>query len=535
MKRKKNDQKQHSRLRTLIGVLRKRDVIHGMTPNKLRMVLEDMGPTYIKLGQIMSMRSDILPESYCNELQELRAQVSPVEFRVVKKMMENEWGRPISKLFEQMDETPLGSASIAQVYRATLKGDGRAVVVKVQRPGIFDMMAQDVKLIHKVIRLMNFTGFHMDALDFGAVVDEMWAVAQQEMNFLLEAEHINRFARLNNGIHYVGCPYVVHSLTTARILVMEQINGFHIDEPDLLRRAGYSMDEIGLKLAENYCKQVLDDAFFHADPHPGNIRIQDGKIVFLDLGMMGTLSERDRMLMRNAVSALTRQDVHRLKDVVLTLGEPQEKVNSSALYSDLNLMVRKYLSADIQDIDLGKLVTELLDLAGKHHIRMPSAITMLARGLITLEGVLNACCPNVNMLQILSSHLAGERMQSLDLRKEAQKLAIDGYAMLRHGMEIPVSLASLMKMAKAGELKANLEIVGSDEPLRKVDGMVTRVIVCIFAASLLLGSSIICTTQMEPHLFGIPLIGAAGFLVAVVMEIWLTIDTVFGKRRKRRK
>ncbi len=533
-KTKNAEEKQRSRLRTLIGVLRKRDIVHGMTPKKLRLILEDMGPTYVKLGQIMSMRSDILPQSYCDELQNRRTQVRPVEFKRVKEMMEEEWGRPISRLLDQIDETPLGSASIAQVYSAILKDTHQQVVIKVQRPGIYQMMSQDVKLIHKALSVMRFVGIRTDAVDFGAVIDEMWMVAQQEMNFLLEAEHIERFARLNSETAYVGCPKVLHRLTTSRVLVMEQINGIQIDQVDSLQKAGYEMSEIGLKLAENYVKQILDDAFFHADPHPGNLRIEGGKIVYLDLGMMGTLSERDRVLIRSAIEALVAENIHKLKDVLLTLGEPQAAIDHPALYEDLETMVRKYLSLEIGDIDLGKLITELMQLANNHRIRMPAAITMLARGLLTIEGVLCVCCPDVNMLRIISSHLAGEAFERFDLQRELKHMAQSSYKMVKRSMEIPVSLADLLEMAIKGQSKLNLEIVGSQEPLNRVDAMVNRIIACIFAASLLLGSSVICTTQMQPRIFGIPLIGLLGFLGAVVLGGWLMFDTMFSRRKNKK-
>lgn len=525
--------KSRSRLRELISVLRRRDIIHGLTPQKLRLILEDMGPTYVKIGQIMSMRSDVLPENYLNELQKLRADVRPVPFAQVKKLMEQEYGQSLERIFSEIDETPLGSASIAQVYRAVLRKSGERVVIKVQRPGIYEMMSEDIRLIQKALPLLKLVGGAADAVDLSAVIEEMWVVAQQEMNFLLEAEHNERFSMLNSDIRYVKCPKVYHSLTTARVMVMEQIIGIPIDQTTDLTQAGYDMTEIGLKLAESYCKQIFDDAFFHADPHPGNLWVSDGKIVFLDLGMMGSLNERNRLLFRKAIRSMAGSDIHELKEIVITLGEVEGKIDHTALYNDLDELVRKYVHLDLADIDLAKVIEELLELARVHSIRMPASITMLARGVLTMEGVLAACCPEVNMLQIITSHLSDHLFTDFNLSKELKRLAQDSYRTLERSREIPIAFADLLKMAIKGETKLNLEIVGSQEPLHKIDSMVNRLITCIIIAAVLMGSSIICTTQMHPQLFGIPALGALGFFVALLLGGKLVYDAVFSSKKRK--
>lgn len=530
-KRSKRSAGEASRIRELLRVLRKHKVLHGITPQKVRCVLEDMGPTYVKFGQIMSMRSDMLPEEYCKELQKLRAQVRPVPFAQVKALIEEDYQKPLDELFSFVDETPLGSASIAQVYRAVVKDTGQEVVIKAQRPGIYEMMKRDIPLLKRAVKLLRLISPTGDALDFNAIIDEMWAVAQEEMDFLAERDHIIEFDRLHADILYVKCPKPVLELTTKRVLVMQYISGIPIDHKEELERLGYDRTEIGLKLAESYSKQIFDDAYFHADPHPGNIWISSGQIVFLDLGMMGTLSENHRLLLRNAIIAVAQEDIQELEEIVLTLGDVKGKVNHSRLFSDIDQMVLKYARQDLGDIQLGKLIQELLDLAKRHEIGMPASITMLARGIMTMEGVLSACCPQVNLLQIITSHLMGSGIQELDLKKEVLHTGRSLYSIFKKGLELPTSLSNLAKMAVKGRTKVNLELVGSDEPLKKIDAMVNRLITCIISASLLMASSIICTTQMQPRVLGIPLLGALGFVTAVVLCIKLTVDTVF--RRKK--
>ncbi|HBE80327.1 MAG TPA: ABC transporter, partial [Firmicutes bacterium] len=330
-----------SRLREIIGVLRKHDILQGITPGKLCKILEQLGPTFVKLGQIMSMRSDILPPEYCNALISLRENVQPMDFTEVERVIESEYGVSYKEFFEWIDPNPLGSASIAQVHHALLKDD-RKVVIKVQRLHIRQVMAGDIVIIRKAISLLKIFGGSGDAVDFKIIIEEMWIVAQQEMDFLIEASHLEEFARLNSEINYIGCPKVEKSLTTSRVLVMESIEGIQIDDLDTLQERGYDMNEIGRKLAENYAKQVLNDAFFHADPHPGNIRVREGKIVWLDFGMMGRLSHRDQQLIKSVVNAILKNDAWELKNAILAIGDPKGKINHAALYTDIDEMLIRY-------------------------------------------------------------------------------------------------------------------------------------------------------------------------------------------------
>lgn len=528
--------KEKSRLRVMMDVLRKRDVVHGLTPEKLRLVLEDMGPTYIKLGQLMSMRSDVIPESYCAQLRELRTKVKPISFDKMLKVMEEEWGTSPYKIFDFIDTEPVGSASIAQAYCAVLKDSGEQVVIKVQRPGIYKIMFEDIKLMRKFIKILRLvTPETTDIVDLRDVLDEMWAVAKQEMDFILEAEHLERFKKLNSDIKYVDCPYVFRKLTTSKVLVMERISGYSMDKIENLKNLGYDMKEIGVKLAENYSKQVLEDAFFHSDPHQGNIIISGGKIVFIDLGMMGELDEKYKTLIKTAIESMASNDIRKLKEVLLMIGNVYGPVNHSKLYSDLEILVKKYINMNINDINMGAMLTEILELCNGQNIAVPSEITMLVRGLVTLEGVISECCPGINMFGIITTHMSGDIFSKFDLEKETIKFLKDSYSAIKRGIEIPVTLADLLSMAVHGELKTNLEIVGSEEPLKKIDAMVFEIIICAISCSLNLGSSILCTTQMEPKLLGIPLLGVLGYVSSVVLVVWLIFRVIRNRRKNRSK
>jgi ubiquinone biosynthesis protein len=519
-----------SRLREIIAVLKANDIMHGTTPEKLRKILEDLGPTFIKLGQIMSMRSDILPQRYCDELAKLRTNVRPMDFQEVKRFIEGEYGVACQEIFRDIDPLPLGSASIAQVHQAVLQ-NGRKVVVKVQRLRIREIMSEDIAIMRKAISLMKIIRVTGEALDFKMIVDEMWVVAQQEMDFLIEETHLEEFARLNSQINYIACPEVVKDLTTPGILVMEYIDGISIDAGDTLREMGYDLNEIGAKLAENYAKQVLEDAFFHADPHPGNIRIRDGKIVWLDLGMMGRLSNRDRQLLKSAVKAIVQNDTYELKNVIISLGTVRSKINHTGLYTDIDDMLVKYRQLDLSSINLGRFFTELSAIANRYNIATPKGVSLLGRGVVTIEGVLALICPDLNFVQVLANHMLQMMMADFNADEEFKQAGGRLLNSLQKSIDIPSQLADVLKMAVKGQIKINLEVVGADGPLVTINKMVDKLIIGLIDAAFLIGSSIICATGMKPKILGIPVLGVLGYFAAMVLGIWLLHGIIFKSRK----
>ena len=450
----------------------------------------------------------------------LRTDVKPIEFSKVIELVEQEYGVSIQEVFPIIEEKPLGSASIAQVHPVVLKNGNRAVV-KVQRPGIKEVMAQDIALMRKAAKILDLIEVTGDVIDFKQVIEEMWYVSQQEMDFLLEAYNCKELTQLNSGIAYVTFPKIEDNLTTSRVLVMEYIEGVQIDQIEQLEQLGYDLNEIGTKLAENYIKQVLDDGFFHADPHPGNIWIRNGKIVWLDLGMVGKLNEQDKALFENALIAIVNRDANELKDVILQLGTLKGKVNHANLYEDVEQLLNKYGDMNFGALNLGEMVQEIIDVCNRNGISTPSRITMLARGVMTIEGVLSFCCPDVNFIQIAASHITSKLFQKKDLKKEMQQSARTMYMMAKKSMDIPSQISDLLKMLIKGQSKVNLDVTGAEEPIKQIDHMVDKVIICIISASLLIGSSLISTTNMKPQILDIPLFGILGFFASTGLGIWL--------------
>lgn len=512
------------RLREMVLVLRKHNVLTSdMTPEKLRLILEDLGPTFVKLGQILSLKPEFLPADYAIELTKLQTQAKPLDFSIIKDCLKKEYNKKIEDVFLDIDDHALGSASIAQVHKATLK-TGEKIVIKVQRPGIYEVMAKDIVLLKRAVSILQVFKTSSSILDFNAILDEMWNITKQEMDFMMEAEHIDEFKRLNSEDIFVDCPTVKHELTTARVLVMEYIDGHRIDEISKLKAQGYNVEELGIHLGKNYVKQIIEDGYFHADPHPGNIWIKNGKIIWLDLGMMGRLSSKERDALKKAVYALVQHDTYEMKNAILTLGTVQGKLNHIQLYEDIDNLMNRYSNANFQTLKLSELAHDIITVARRHKLSINPGLSMFARGVVTIESVLKICCPNVNFIDIFASYMRADFKRNFSWKEEFTKFKRDSYLMLQKSMHIPEQLSDILKMTMSGQTKVNLDLTGSEEPLRRLDKMINKLIIGIICSALLLGSSIICTTNMTPQIMEIPILGVLGYLVAVFLSIRLMIN-----------
>lgn len=518
----------NSRLREITAVLRRHNITKGVTPKKLRAILEDLGPTFIKLGQIMSMHSDILPKRYCDELMLLRTEVTPMPFDEVVSVIEKSYGRSWRRVFSSMEEKPQGSASIAQVHRATLR-NGEEVVVKVQRKGIYEKMARDIALLHKAVKLMPPVSIKGMA-DLDLVLDEMWSVTREEMNFLTEASNMEEFARRNKEVNFVGTPKLYQQYTTVNVLVMEYIDGCGIDDKEELTERGYDLKEIGTKLVDNYIKQVMDDGFFHADPHSGNVKIRDGKIIWIDMGMMGRLTEHDREMIGKAVQGVALGDVGLIQQAVLGIGEFKERPDQRKLYEDIDGLLMKYGNVDMGSMNVAEVMTDLMDVMKNNKIKMPHGLTMLARGLTHMEGVLADIAPNINMVEIATAHVSGQFFRNLDLKKELKSSGKSVLKSFRKALDIPSMISDMMSGYLKGQAKVNLDLQVTDDLAQLLRRLVRNIVMGLWVMALLISSSIICTTDMTPKILGIPAIGAFGYMLAFLIVMYVFIKHLFSRK-----
>jgi len=510
------------RLGEITAVLRKHHITRGVTPEKLRAILEELGPTYVKLGQIMSLHSDVLPQRYCDELMKLTSEVTPMPFETVEEVINRSYREDWHHIFSSIEKETLGSASIAQVHRAKLL-DGTDVIVKVERKGIYDIMARDIGLLKRAVNLLPPVGGFKNVVDLEMVLDELWATAQEEMDFLKEAANMEEFAHNNQGIRYIRCPKLYHEYTTSRVLVMEYIGGCPVDDRASLLAEGYDLGEIGRKLVNNYVKQVMDDGFFHADPHPGNVKVMDGKIVWIDMGMMGRLSNRDRNLMARAVRAIAVGDIAVLEATILELGDIQGKIDSGKLYGELRDLMDRYGNASMGSIDAVEFFKDTMEIMKNNSIKLPHGMTMLVRGLTQMQGVLLNISPDINMAEIAAGRLKEEMLQNFDLRTEAGKAGRRVYKAVGRSLDIPPLIKIALEEYLKGQARVHMELDATKEFSHLMRRLVRNVVMGLWVMALLISSSIICTTEMKPQLLGIPALGFFGYVLAFAICLYIFI------------
>lgn len=535
LKSHKKQQKEENseRFREIKDVLRKNQITRGVTPEKLRMILEELGPTYIKLGQIMSLHSDFLPKAYCDELLKLNSDVTPMPFDDVEDVINHSYGQDWRELFQFIEEAPLGSASIAQVHRARLK-NGEAVIIKVERKGIYDTMARDIGLLHRLVKLIPPVGDFKNLVDLDMVLDELWSVAQEEMDFLKEAANMDEFSRNNASVQYVTTPKLYHEYSTGHVLVMEYIDGYSLDDVESLQNAGYDMDEIGTKFVNNFIKQVMDDGFFHADPHPGNVKIRDGKIVWIDMGMMGRLSEKDRHTMIKGIRGIALHDISMVENSVLEIGEFRGKPDRERLYQDLKKFIADYGTTSMGSLDVAAAIAGLVEIMKQNRISLPHGVSMLCRGLTHIQGVLAGISPDINMMQIAVNRYTEDFLKNINWKSEFQKQARIVYRSVNKGVEIPGLVTDILKEHLEGQSVVNIDLHSSEDLTNVISAAIRNIVVGVCVAALLIASSVICTTDMTPKILGIPVLGFAGYAFAMVVSIFLTVRYLWSKRKKRK-
>lgn len=525
-----SDKKDHgSRLKEITAVLHRNNISRGVTPEKLRIILEELGPTYVKLGQIMSMHSDILPQRYCEELIRLRSNVTPMKFEQVVEVIEESYGDSWKSVFSSIEKEPIGSASIAQVHKAILNS-GEKVVIKIQRQGIYEIMSRDIALLHKAVRLLPPVSYK-GLVDLDMVLDELWSVTKDEMDFLMEASNIEEFARRNENVAFVTTPYLYREYTTRHVLVMEYIEGFSVDEKQKLLENGYDLTEIGSKLVDNFLKQVMEDGFFHADPHSGNVKIRDGKIVWIDMGMMGRLTEYDKKIIGKAVRGIAENDIYMIQDAVLALGQFHGKPDQGQLHEDISHLVAKYREVDIGSIRVAEVMQALMEIMKENKISMPHGLTMLVRGLTHVEGILADISPEISIVEIAEARIQADFLKNFDWKKELKHSGNLLYRSVHKAVNLPMTVDEILQRYLRGQSKIHLDLHASKELEHLLRRLVRNIVMGLWVMALLVSSSIICTTDMSPKVLGIPALGMFGYLMAFAIMMYVFIKHMLTRKK----
>ena len=506
---------------------RRRERIEKLSrPQRLRLALEELGPTFVKMGQVLSTRVDVLPADFVQELAGLQDSVPPFGFAEVKSTIEQQLHRPLEEAFEQFDEPPLAAASLGQVHRARLH-DRQEAIVKVQRPRIKETIVVDLEILLHLATLMER---HVEGWELHrptAVVEEFARTLERELDYTVEAAHIERFGRQFTREVTIYVPQVYRELTTARVLTMEYVDGIKVSDLERLDREGYDRQEIARRGADLIMEQVFVHGFFHADPHPGNVLVLPGNVIcYVDFGMMGRIDRANREDFADLAIGVVRRDEAAVTVALLKLTLWDTEPERGALAGDVTELVDQFAYQPLKDLELAELLQQFLELAARHQLRIPPDLFLMLKALSTVEGVGQMLDPEFDVVAHAAPFLRRVQMARLHPRRIVGDMASSATELARLLADLPREAHAALRHLRDGALTVRLEDRGLSSALATLDRVTNRLAFAIVLGSLVIGSSVIVLAGVPPKWHDIPIIGLVGFLVAAVMGFGLLVSIV---------
>ncbi len=529
---KKAEPSSNGRLREILAVLKKYNYDDGITPEIIVNILEDLGPTFVKLGQIASQQSDYMPAEYAEALAKLRSKVAPMDLETVYAQIEKYLGKPANELFATFSEKALGSASIAQVHKATLH-DGTVVAVKVRRPGVVETVARDFALIEKV--LDKFVKGNVGGVDVKGLITELEKTSKIELDLTNEANYLDRFYNNNLGREKVISPKCYRELTCEAVLTEDFVTGTEVSNTEYL--ATLSEDErerLAALIAENFSTQVLTDGFYHADPHSGNVFIKEPvpgeqevkvevaepvaepkegeenaeeekkiplpehSIEWIDFGMMGTLTQKQRQTLIDIVTNVVMKDAYSLKRILMTIAQPMGEVNHGEILGLCEDMCNQFSGTDFGDFQLGDLLTTVLDALQNGDYKVDPFLTNLSRGVIAIEGTVKTLSPKVNILNyfITKVNLGSGFNLNLEHPEEMNpEIALKLVQLFKGVTDSSVKTAETLDMLQKGQIKIPNENSYEEKTLESFNRLTSYAVRGLIIVALIIGSTLLCTVS----------------------------------------
>ncbi len=491
---------------------------------RIRLVLEELGTTFIKFGQIMSTRPDLIPIDLIPELKKLQNSVPPFSEETAVSLIENELGKTISEIFKDFSSEPVAAASIAQVHKAILIDD-EEVAVKVQRPGIDRIIETDLEIM---FHLATVTEKHIEdlkSLNIIKIVEEFENSIRKELNFSIEASNIERFGTNFQKDPNIYVPKCYRNFSTKKILTMEFIEGINISDIENLDANSSDKKIIAKKGADLVLKQIFEFGFFHADPHPGNILIlPKNTICFLDFGMMGTITNSTKELITSIVAGALNRDTDKIIRSLLRLCESDGEVNKQKLELQITELIDRYFNQSLEHMEMGALINDAVKFFPENNLIIPSDLYLLGRSLLLLQGNGEMLDPDYNIAKQIEPYIKKIIKERLQIRKIAKDFFISSEELLQLLKELPFEIREIIEKVKNGTIKMDIEHKGLDPMLRSHERISNRITFAIVLASITIGSSLIVHSKIPPLWHDIPVIGLIGFIAATVLGFWLLIS-----------
>ena len=504
---------------------KRRERVEKLTRSeRLRMALEELGPTFVKMGQILSSRPDLIPVEFIEELSKLQDSVPPFPFSQVREIIEAELTSPIDEIFQKFEETPLAAASIGQVHRAQLK-NGDDVIVKVQRPGIRAIIEVDLEIL---LHLATLIERHIEEWEIHRptrIVEEFASSLAKEIDYTIEASNAERFARQFTGNSSVYVPRIFMETTTKQVLTMEFIDGIKASEIDKLDNAGLDRSIIASRGADLILEQVFKHGFFHADPHPGNVFIMpDNVICYLDFGMMGRVDRYAREHFADIVYGYVRRDESKIADAILKVVEWDKEPDRRVLERDISDFVESYLYKSLKDFHIADILQKLLELITTHGLRLPPDIFLMIKAMAQVEGLGLVLDPDFDMTERAAPFIKHIKLARLSPKRVVGDFLESGEDLVQLLKDIPGELRTILKQLRQGKASVIFEHRGLENLISGLDRSSNRIASSLIISSLIIGSSLIIRTKIGPFLFGFPILGLAGFSIAGIFGIGLLIS-----------